>query len=166
MRKEPTLAAHPPAVADQLAVRSDHPVARHDDGDGISRVRAGHGPDGRGSADRIRQLGVRNGAPRGDLPQARPDSFLKRSPCRIHADVLERREVSRQVTTQRAARLSPVRVGPEVESTEAALQIATQNGPVVLEAESAEGLAAAREDDRAGGRRQLRHVKADELHRG
>jgi len=164
MREEPALAGHPPAVAGQPAIRPDDPVARHDDRDGIPGVRAGHGPDGGGSADRVRQLGVRDGAPRGNLPQARPDAFLERRSRCVHADVLERRVISREVTTQRATRLSSVRVRPDIESAEAALHLAKQDGPVVLEAESADGLASARKDDDPRRRGDLRDLQAYGLH--
>src|ERR1019366_5369586 len=109
------------AVAGELPVRRDDPVARHDDGDGIPRVRAGDRPDGGRVPDRASELGVRPRRARRDLPETRPDFLLKRRAFRVDLERIERPEIAVEITPERAAGRPSLRVGRELEGAEALL---------------------------------------------
>ncbi len=58
VREQPALSRNSSAIAGELSVRCDDAVARHDDRDGIPRVRARDRADGGRFADRARELRV------------------------------------------------------------------------------------------------------------
>ena len=79
MREQPALALQPAAVACQRAVGADHPVTRHQNGDGIAPVGEAYGARSVGIADSTRKLAVAPCLPIGDFPQLLPHAPLKRS---------------------------------------------------------------------------------------
>jgi hypothetical protein len=77
MREQPLLAVETTAVPGQRSIRADHPMAGHQDGNGIASVRESHRPRCIRIADMFRELTV---APRfsvGNLGERVPDALLE-----------------------------------------------------------------------------------------
>ena len=71
------VARQAPAVAGECAALADQAVARHQQGDFVGAVGAGHGTHGFGLAQLRRQLAVAEGAAGRNAAQRLPDFLLK-----------------------------------------------------------------------------------------
>lgn len=74
------LALQPPGVADDRAVRADHAVTGHDDGEGVAPVRQAHRPRRIGLPQLPGQCAVGDRRAVGDGAQGVPDARLERRP--------------------------------------------------------------------------------------
>ena len=79
------LAFDAPAVARQTAIAAHDPMTRNDDGQRIGATGLRHGAHRACATNALRDVGVRRGAPGGDLAQGLPHLLLKRGAARIDA---------------------------------------------------------------------------------
>src|ERR1700730_8961716 len=77
VREQPLLALQAAAVAGQRSVRTDDPMARNQDGNGIAAVREPHRPRGIRIADAPRQFTVAPGFPIRNFRECTPDALLE-----------------------------------------------------------------------------------------
>ena len=66
MAEEPRLFVHAAAVAGERSVRPDHPMAGHDDADGIVVIGPAHSPNGLRFPDAFRLLAIGDRFPIGN----------------------------------------------------------------------------------------------------
>ena len=80
MREEPALAVEAAAEPGQGAVRADHPVAGHHDGDRVAAIGKPHRPAGAGLPEPRRESAIARGGPHRNPAQLGPDPLLERRP--------------------------------------------------------------------------------------
>jgi len=78
MIQQPFLAPESAPIADQVAVRADHPVAGDDKCYGIPIIGASNCTVGTGMVDGPRHVSIRGGLSIWDFLESLPDEFLKR----------------------------------------------------------------------------------------
>ena len=73
------LSGRPAAITGQAAVGADHPVAGHDQGDGIGAIGGAHRAGGVGWPMRLGDRAIAGGGAEGNIQQRRPDTCLSNS---------------------------------------------------------------------------------------
>src|SRR6266404_7238844 len=87
MREQPLLALQAAAVAGQRAVRTDDPMARNQDGNGIAAVREPHRPRCIRIADALRQLTVAPGCPVRNFSERTPYALLELGSLQVQRQI-------------------------------------------------------------------------------
>ena len=145
--EQPTLPVQTAAVAPQISVGGDHPVAWNDDGYRIGAVGAADGADGPRTANGVGEFTVRDGAAGGNFPQLLPDICLKRGAARIDRNVGKGFQVPLHVSTEFFHHLAISVPFKEPGFRESPVQMFTDLPPTVFEPEAGEYVLPERQDE-------------------
>src|SRR5487761_195854 len=107
MCEQPAFAFKAAAIAGQRTVGTDHTVARNHDRNGIGAISETHGPNGFRPPEPHREFAVTDRPSGRNSAQRRPDLALKRGPRRFHAEVVDGRYVTREISFKRAPWIRP-----------------------------------------------------------
>src|SRR4051812_2882103 len=100
MFQQPLLAWQSAAIAGQLTVGADHPMARDYDADRIQTVRGAHCPTRSRPTDRGGELTIAARFASWNLPQGLPNFALKRRAVRRDRQVVDRTQVTVEIRVE------------------------------------------------------------------